>query len=241
MLSFDGHDLETLFVCGDPEISILNYEPRLETFDSRDGAAMLGGRWDVSTVAFSIGVRGTALERRNAFSQLGAWLDVDDPKQLILPDTPDRYYLAVPNGSVDLRRGILGEIAQLSFTLTDPIAYGIEEKYASVPYGGSVTFNVGGTAPTFPYFDKTLERPDQTTKQWGLRLDSHDVFILDFGTTVNRTIKADFGERVSYVNDVIKLPTINSDWFALTPGEHTVENHIGSGNGLRLRWHERWY
>lgn len=240
MLSFDGHDLETLFVCGDPKITILSAEPNTETLKSRNGEMFIGSRWGASTVAFSIGVHGTALERRNAFSQLGAWLTVDEPKQLILPDTPDRYYLAIPDGSLDLERGIGGEISQLTFKLVDPIAYGAT-KTATIPYGGSATFVVGGTAPTAPYFDRTLEKPDQTTKQWGLRLDAGDVFILDFGTTANRYIKADFGKRVSYVANSLKLPTLNSDWFELTPGEHTIENHIGTGNSLILYWAERWY
>ena len=240
-LIFDGHDFSTLFVYGDPQITILNAKPDTREVSGRNGAAFVGLTYDVSTVAFTIAAVGDAETRRVALSTLGKWLMVDEPKPLYLPDTPDRYYLAVPSAGLELVRGIGGEMAQLTFTLVDPVAYGITERTAVVPYGGSVTFNVGGTAPTYPYFNRTLVRPNQTTGQWGWRLDAGDVFILDFGTTTNRYVQADFGERVAYVNDSLKLPTLNSDWFELKPGEHTIENHIGGGNDVTLRWHERWY
>lgn len=238
-LIFDGHDIGLLCAYGDPVISILNSSVDYADAKNRNGSIVLGKTWGNSSVSFSVGLSGQAQDRRNRLSTLGVWLNVDEPKKLVLPDTPDRYYLAIPEGELQLERGVHSDIGQLTFTLVDPIAYGAE-KSVWVPYSGSVTFVVGGTAPTLPYFNRTLERPDQTTKQWGLRLDGDDVFVMDFGTTSNCYIKADFSKGVAFLNDNIKMPTLNSDWFKLTPGEHTIENHIGGGNDLRLRWVERW-
>ena len=239
-LLYDGHDLETIGLCGDPSFTFANFQPQLEELDSVDGAKFIGSKVGAGTVAFNVAVFGSANERRRKISLLASWLDVDEPKQLVLPDTPGWYYLAVPDGGIEISEHMNPERFVLTFRLTDPIAYGVEEHNVTVPYGGSVTFSVGGTAPTYPYFNNTTERPDQTTKMWGLQLDSNEQFMLDFGTTANRTIRADFGQRVSYVANSLKLPTLDSGWFALTPGTHTIANHIGSGNNLTLRWHERW-
>ena len=105
-LSFDGHDIESLFVCGDPEISILNAKPDLREVSGRNGAAFVGLTYGTSTISFAIAVQGSASERRAAFSTLGKWLDVDEPKRLVMPDTPDRFYLAVPNAPLKLERAI---------------------------------------------------------------------------------------------------------------------------------------
>lgn len=242
MLSFDGHDLETLFVCGDPKITILSAEPNTKTLDSRNGEVFIGSRWGASTVAFSIGVYGTALERRNAFSQLGAWLDVDEPKQLILPDTPDRYYLAIPDGSLDLERGIGGEISQLSFTLVDPIAYSTTETTITVPSVGSITFNVGGTAPTYLY--RTTARTlnaDPTTKLYGIRLDNQDTWCIGNGNSTFTVNSFDFERRTLKIEQNIAVPTLDSTWFALTPGNHTIEKYIGGQSSIDIKYRKRWY
>ena len=241
-LSFDGHDLETIGMCGDPSFDWAGFAPDIEEMESSNGGKLIGQRIQSGTVTFHIAVFGaTAEARRVKLSTLAAWLDVDEPKRLVLPDTPNWYYLAVPSAGFAIDANINPYMFELAFTLTDPIAYGITERTVTVPYGGSVTFTVGGTAPTYPYFGRVLQKPDSTTKQWGLQLDSNEQFVLDFGTTSNRYVQADFGKRVSYVADSLKLPTLNSDWFALTPGEHTITNHIGTGSDTKIKWHERWH
>lgn len=241
-LSFDGHDLETIGLCGEPVFNWAPFEPTLEESESVNGSHFIGQRIASATVTFRMAIFGqTAAARRVKLSTLANWLNVDEPKRLILPETPDWYYLAVPGSGFNIELNIDPYIFELTFTLTDPIAYGIAEKTAVVPYSGSVTITVGGTAPTYPYFSNTTVRPDQTAKTWGWQLDNNEQFVLDFGTTANRTIRADFGQRVSYVANSLKLPTLESDWFALTPGEHTITNHLGGGNPVTLKWHERWY
>jgi predicted phage tail component-like protein len=239
-LTYDGHDLESLFACGDPEITILNSIPDTESSSGRDGSIVIGRRWGDASVSFAIGASGTDAQRRAAFSTLGAWLSVDEPKQLVLPDTPDRYYLAIPDGSLDLERGIRGEMARLSFTLTDPIAYG-EERTITIPSGRSANVTIGGTAAAMPYIVSAQSvTPNSSTKLYGLRLDDGDVFCLTTGGTGAFTVnRLDMGERVVYVNGALTLPTLDSDWLVLTPGTHKLRNHQGSGQ-LVLKYRERW-
>ena len=239
-LLYDGHDLETIGICGDPSFTFANYRATTEDMESANGEHFIGSKIAAGSVSFHVAIFGSANERRRKISTLASWLNVDEPKQLVLPDTPGWYYLAVPDGGIEISEHMNPERFVLTFKLTDPIAYGVEEKSVAISYGGSKTFYVGGTAPTKPYFNRTIVSPDKTTKQWGWRLDGQDVFILDFGTTSNRYIQADFEKRVSYVGNALKLPTLDSDWFELTPGVHTIENHIGGGTSVMLRWHERW-
>lgn len=240
-LTYNGHDFSTLCVYGDPELSILNSIPDNREVSGRNGTAFIGMTYGVSTVTFSLAVTGTASERRAKLSTLGQWLKVDEPKALYLPDTPDRYYLAVPDGSLDLERGIKGEMTKLTFTLTDPVAYGAE-KTVNIPSSGSATFTVGGTAPTMPYNAAAQSvTPDSSTKLYGLRLDDGDVFCVGANTTNAITVSnLDMWKRTVYVNSALSLPTLPSDWFSMQPGSHTIRNYLGTGQFV-LKYRERWY
>lgn len=237
MILFDGHDLETLFVCGDPVININNSAPSYQDSESRNGAVVIGKRWDVSTVTFSIGVTGDAHTRREKLSTLASWLDVDEPKKLVIPDTPDWYYLAIPDGGVELTRGIGGEIGQLNFTIVEPAAYG-EEKTATVPSGGSASITVGGTFPTRPTIAASAVR-NSSSLVWGVRLDEGDYIHIPTGSALARTVAVDCDARTSTVQGSVVLPTLDSDWLELAPGTHTLRMDNGTG-AATVKWRERW-
>lgn len=234
-LMYDGHDFESLFIVGDPEISILNYQPKTVESDSKNGSAVIGKTWGDSTVAFTLVVEGSADERRNKLSALGSWLNVDEPKPLVLPDNPDRYYLAVPSGALELNRGIGAEYAQLTFAITEPASYG-RERTVTVPSGGSVTFYVGGTYPTYMRITANAGRSSGGST-WGLRLDEGD--FLHIYCLNPSTVEADCEKRTLVVNDNVALPTLDSDWLELAPGEHTLRMDNGSGIAT-IKFNERW-
>ena len=238
-LIFDGHDFSTLFVWGDPQITILNAKPDTREVSGRNGAAFVGMTYDVSTVAFTIAALGDAETRRVALSTLGQWLMVDEPKPLYLPDTPDRYYLAVPGAGLDLTRGIGGEMAQVSFTLVDPVAYG-DTQTASLPSGGSVSVNVNGTAPTYLNVVATSAVRNSSAQVWGVQLDSVDYVHVATGSSSARKVEIYSEERICKVQDALTLPTLDSDWLKLEPGTHTIAMDYGTG-AATLSWVERWY
>lgn len=238
-LIFNGHDFATLFICGDPKITILNAKPVTREVNGRDGASFVGLTYGTSSVAFTIAALGDAESRRVALSTLGGWLKVDGPKPLHLPDTPDRYYLAVPSGALDLKRLIDGETTTVTFSLTDPVAYG-DSHTAALASGGIATINVSGTAPTYLNVVADSAVRNSSSLVWGVRVDSQDYVHVATGTSSPCKVEIDSGERVCKVANAVTLPTLDSDWLKLEPGAHTVAMDYGTG-AATLSWTERWY
>lgn len=238
-LIYDGHDFSTLFIWGDPQITILDAKPDTREVSGRNGAAFVGMTYGVSTVAFTLAAIGDAETRRVALSTLGGWLMVDEPKPLYLPDTPDRYYLAVPSGALELTRGIDGEIAQVTFELTDPVAYGAT-KTASLSSGGSATINVNGTAPTYLNVMANSAVRNSSAQVWGVKVDNVDYVHVATGSSSARKVEIYSGERICKVANALTLPTLDSDWIKLNPDTHTIAMDYGTG-AATLSWIERWY
>lgn len=236
-LIFDDHDLGELFVYGDPEISILSSSVKRADSNSRNGSIVIGSTWADSTVSFTVAAIGTAEERRNAFSTLGMWFDVDEPKKLCLPDTPGRYYLAVPDGVIELNRHIGAETAKVTFALTDPIAYG-REMTLTVPSGGSISFNVGGTYRARPRITASAVR-DSSSQVWGLKLDNADFVHVVTGSASARSVDIDCDGRTCIVNSSTSMITLDSDWLELAPGTHTLVMDKGTG-AATVKYRERW-
>lgn len=236
-LLFNGHDFESLFIVGEPSISILNYQSKTVESDSKNGSTVIGKTWGNSTVAFTLVVEGSASERRDKLSTLGAWLDVDEPKPLVLPDNPDRYYMAVPDGALELNRAIGAEYAQITFLVTEPDSYG-KERTVTVPSGGSVTFIVGGTAKTYPRITANAVR-SASSQVWGIRLDEGDYVHIATGAAAARAIVADCENRTLTIAGAVAIPTPDSDWLELTPGEHTLRMDNGTG-AATVTFIERW-
>lgn len=236
-LMYDGHDFESLFIVGDPEISILNYQPKTVESDSKNGSAVIGKTWGNSTVAFTLVVEGSASERRDKLSTLGAWLDVDEPKPLVLPDNPDRYYMAVPDGSLDLNRAIGAEYAQITFLVNEPDSYG-KTRTVTVPSGGSVSFIVGGTAPTHPRITANAVR-DSSSQVWGIKLDEGDYVHIATGAAAARAVVIDCEKRTATISDSVTIPTLESDWLEFEPGVHTLRMDNGTG-AATVTFIERW-
>lgn len=237
-LIFNGHDFSDLFVCGEPEYSMLVSSTQYADIENRNGSVVLGRTWGDSTVTFSLGIDGTAAERRNKLSTLGYWLAVDEPKKLHVPDMPGRYFMAVPDGGIETTRGVDGEIARLTFKMVDPIAYG-NEITVTVPSGGSVTFNVDGTAAAKPTITASAAIRNSSAFVWGLRLDDGDFVHVATGSASARSVAIDCDERTCIVNNSVKVPTLDSDWLELTPGVHTLRMDYGTGTAT-VTYRERW-
>lgn len=245
-LSYDGYNLEADFICGDPKIQILNSKPNLVDAESNNGSIFIGTRYGTSTVEFTIAATGTPTERRNKFSALGQKLFVSSPKKLILPETPDRYYLAVAQGALDLQRCFDGEYATLTFTLTDPVAYSVQER--SVTSSGTAAFTVGGTAPTYISVRSTEATSTAYPNYWGVYVtNSYEA------PTTNTFMRAVIGNssdpttvdinsesRTFKVGSSAVVPTYDSKWLKSNPGYCQVGRKHGDGE-FTVRWRDRWY
>lgn len=237
MISFDGHNLEDLFFVGEPEYDILPSETEFEDVPGRDGSVPKGHRWGRPSVSFTLVASGTPEERRDKFSVLGAWVNVDGARPLVIPDTPDRYYLASHVGSLNPQRYIGDEAARITFELAEPAAYGRSETIA-VPSGGTVDINVGGTYPTHVSIRGTVRR-DPLTGLWGLRLDEGKHIQVETGSDDPRAIAVDTELCTCSVAGTACLPTLDSDWLELWPGPHSLRNDLGTGE-VAVTWTERW-
>lgn len=236
-LIFDGHDFGDIVEYGDPEYTLLSSNVHYASSDNRDGEIVLGKTWNVGSLTFRIGISGSIAERRDKLSTIGQWLDVDEPRKLTVPDMPGRYFLAIPDGDVSSIRGIQGEIATLTFVLTDPIAYG-REISITVPSGGSVTFNVGGTSTARPVITANASR-NASAQVYGLRLDDGDFVHVATGSNSARPIVIDCENRTCTVNGSVSMITLDSDWLEFTPGKHVLRMDYGTG-AATVKYVERW-
>lgn len=228
---FDGHDLSTAFIVGTPQITPLSSTLTTQTVPGRDGAAFIGRDWAASTVTATLTVFGPPIYRRDAISKLGQWLTVDSPRKLVLPDSPDRYYMAVPSGEIQSERHVDAERLTVTFSVLEP-AYG-SERQVQIPSGGTVDIVVGGTYKTAPRITSTATG---SSGVWGLRLDDGDVLKIP---VTSGFVDVDCGARTSKVAGVVALPTLDSDWLVLEPGPHKIQQFIGSG-AATLTFVERW-
>lgn len=248
-LIYNGLDFSTLFTYGDPQITILDAKPDLREASSRNGAAFVGMTYGVSTVAVKLAALGDAATRRAAFSTLGKYLMVDEPKALYLPDTPDRYYLAVLQGGLDLTRGINGELTTLTFALTDPVAYG-ETKSATVSSDLTYLYaTIGGTAPT--RIDVTCSDAAGATSgsyagEWSIGYTGYSWKArprFDLGSDgTTHSVEISSSKRYSKVDGTLTPMDIQSDWLIVEPSTLRKMFSLQYGTGtFTITWTERWY
>lgn len=237
MILYDGHDLESVMVVGDPEITWHTFSPETVDVPGRDGTVVRDVTLGPASVSMAVAVEGEASERRHRLSILGSWLRVDSARPLVLPDTPDRYYLAVPDGALDMRRAIRGELSRLTFRITEPAAYG-KRQNVTVPSGGTAQVVVGGTYPTGMKIEGAVTR-NSSSNVWGIRLDEGDFIHIDTGSNSSRAISIDTDSRVAKVSGSVALPTLDSDWLHFDVGKHTLRNDQGAGS-VTVSWVERW-
>ena len=247
-LTFNSHDFETIGICGNPEIVPFNSVADYAQDVTERGAMLLSRRWGTTQVAFDIGITGTAAERRMKLSTLASWLNVSEPKNLVLPDTPTWFYKAVPDGQITTERGIGGEIAHVELTLTDPVAYG-ELKTASFSSDSAASFVVGGNYPTMPTV-RVYAQYDSSTSLFGLYYSGGS------GINMNLRMYYEANPLLIYFNCDVRsvsygktVPdyyprtiTLDSDWFKFEPSSTTKNVSIrrGTGNSGVISWYERW-
>jgi hypothetical protein len=117
------------------------------------------------------------------------------------------------------------------------VAYGAA-RTVTVPSGGSVEFNVGGTYKTMPRITANAAR-DSSSLVWGLRLDGGDFVHVATGSNAVKSVLIDCAERICTVAGAVALPTLDSDWLELEPGTHTLAMDNGTG-AATVVFTERW-
>ena len=235
--TFDGHDLSDLFTVTDVARTVASWEPNSVDVPGRSGAVVTGTRAlpvDVTMTLWPLA--STAAGRQTSIRTLVGWLAVDEPKALALGDEGGLWRLALPADAADVTQHVDADSIALTFRCFDPVLYGDEDS-ATVPSGGSVTFTVGGTAPTWPTVTASAAL-EGSSGYWRLTLDSGVHLDADTGSSAV-AVNADCAKRVLKVDGLVQMLQTSADWLRLTPGTHTVSMN-GTG-AATLTWRERWW
>lgn len=235
---FDGHDLTSMFIVGEPVFNTFIPSQTFQNVPGRDGTVFMGGKLDGGTITVPLTIVDEDMEQRRAtLSNLYMILDVDEPKLLVLPEVPDLSYKAIPQNAVQESRYIDGDTVIVSFQLVEAAAYG-DTVTKTVPSGGSITFTVDGTYPTKPTITANAAR-DGSSQVWGLKLDNGAFLHVATGSASARDVVLDCENRTLTVQGAVALPTLDSDWFELAPGTHTLVMDKGTG-AATVTYKERW-
>ena len=235
---FNGFELSRHFIVSDLRNALL---PRtIDTVDvpGRDGSLFTGARLQPRSISLKLTVRDKTIAGMQAAARtLAAILAVDEPAPLMMSVDGGLYYMAIPNGSAEGMRYRNAIVYDVEFVVPDPVAYGIE-RTVTVPSGGSVTFEVGGTYPTMPLVSASAAA-NGSGGFWRVRLDDDDYLIATIPNGVSTApVVADCGARTLKVNGNVALLQPNADWLVFSPGQHTL---VMTGSGAAtVTYAERW-
>jgi hypothetical protein len=192
-----------------------------------------------SLLSFTLVFRGSSPTERQAFvRELASVLMVKEPVRVAFSSDNGLYYEAVTEGALDFASFIEGGALTVNMHALSAALYGVERS-VTVPSGGSATLMVGGSYPTNPTITASAALVNSSTGLWGVRLDAGDFLRVAATKNANHAVSFDCETRVTQVDGATKIPTLDSDWLALTPGIHTIANDAGTGACV-VSWRERW-
>lgn len=238
IFEYAGHRLDQLFIASNLEVKLAPPMPDLITVPGRDGQAVRGATLGVGTISVELSKTiGTDAERRAAYSQLWAWLNIKSPQQLRLGSVSDPYYLVMPSGGGDITRYIQCETVTAEFTVIEPARYGAT-RTASLSGSTAQNITVAGTYPTWLKIEST-NATRNASGLWGVQIDNQDYVCVALPTAAASAVTIDSAEHLAEVDGAAIMITLDSDWLRLEPGTHSVKINKGSGSAT-ISWIERW-
>lgn len=236
---YDGVDLASTFEVLEVEIpAIAPVTADLRQAAGLDGAAFAGSKLGPLEITVTARIATAIIDPRDiqrTWADAVAAIRKTEPKPLYLVE--GRYRNAILVEDTPLEFATYSATGKLKFACPDPVSFGTSRS-VTVPSGGSVTFEVGGTYPAAPYISASAVR-DSSSQVWGLRLDSADFIHVATGSASARAVRIDCAKRTLTVASAAKLPTLDSDWLSLPPGSHTLQMDNGTG-AATVTFAERW-
>ena len=221
-LIFDGNDFCEFFLVEKVSYDLPSLDIDTQDVPGMDGVAFTGATTSMPPLTVRLTSKpGTVSHRRALKRKLAEWLDVDEPKRLFTVEDDGRYRYAVPSGSPSITEGTDTFSAEVSFEFPDPYLYGETRRIPLTEV--SNTFRVRGTVPTLPTIAVSAT---PSGGYIGLRLDDGDV--MQVPATAASSVVADCMDRVVTANGTVAMITLDSDWFELSPGTHTIAREIGT-------------
>lgn len=84
--------------------------------------------------------------------ELAGLLNVKEPAKLVFSDEPDKYYMAVTNGAIDLDENNFIGKGVIEWLVPEGIAWSKDERVVT-DTDGAMAFRYDGTSPSFPRFE----------------------------------------------------------------------------------------
>lgn len=119
-----------------------------------DGEKYLGFYREKKTIPMSFVLRYDLIEKRRELARI---LDVSEPQQLIFGDEPDKFYMAVPDGKIDLSEiNFLGK-SSINWLVVDGIAHNLEYSNASLTDQGIISIENKGSYKSYPVLEAKMQ------------------------------------------------------------------------------------
>ena len=236
---FDGVDYSDILEVASVEMpAIPASTPDLRYATGKDGAYFAGNQLNPLTLKIRARIATRRIDPRDIqriWSIAAASMRTDEPRPLSLAEGIYRMAVLVEESPLEFMN--YSATAELTFLCPDPVAYG-EERTVTIPSGSSATIVVGGTYPARPVIAASAGR-DSGALVWGIRLDGEDFVHVDTGSASATAVEIDCARRTCRVGTEAAMITLDSDWLALAPGEHTLTMDKGTGDAT-VRFAERW-
>ncbi len=237
-LRFDGLDLEDYFFVERVSYDLPSLDVAKVDVPGMDGFKVTGTTTTIRPLTVRLTAPPASHDRlRDVKRVLAKILGVDGPRKLSTPEDEGKWRWAIPSGTVGIAPGTDNFAATVTFDFPDPYLYGKER---TVPLtSASTTFYVDGTATAIP---TVAFKASPSGGYIGLRLDNAD--FMQLAVTAQTTVVADCGERTVKGNNTTRMLTLDSDWFELEPGQHTITRAWGTFSGGAevnyIKYVERW-
>lgn len=216
-------------------------QPNLELIPGRDGYAVKGMDYVPGEISFTLVSRSAdARQRRLDASLIASTVYTREPVEVSFGSDDGLSYMAIASGEMEVMEHVKSGASTILMQQVDAAMYGAT-RTIMVPSGSSVTFLVGGTYRTKPIIDANWAVRDSQSNVWGLRLDEGKYVHVLLPTSNVTKVVLDCAERTCSVGGAVSLPTLDSDWLELEPGEHTLRMDKGTNSSTtKVTFRERW-
>lgn len=152
MLKFGNYDLTDIIKIKDIKKSVLPSRTNTAVnIPSCMGEIYTGFKYESRTIEVEfIVVANTITSYEKAIRDLAGLLDYKTPARLILGNEPDKYYLAVVDGSTELDQIRSTGSGTITFLCHNPVAYSTTQKLFTANSKKVVTVDNKGTAEAYP-------------------------------------------------------------------------------------------
>lgn len=229
---YDGADLRDYFHVGFDRALLPPVEVSTVEVSGRDGALFQRTRlMPLEITAFLRWKKAKASAVPDLRRLAASLLYRDEPRPLVLPDEPDKHYLAVVSGHTALDSLGKNGKAYVTFMCPDPVAFGQTRTCAMATQAEG---HVGGTYRTAPTF---ACRPARGSYYKVTNEATGEFVQVNASFTGDQSLVIDCARQQTTLNGVNYPVTFASDYFSFEPGPFSVRASSGTAE---MSWTERW-